>query len=177
MIIGSPATINLTAFPSDDSYNSLHPYPTLLLSTLRLLVSPFLNAGILQLWASITAIFTFGMFLANEFAVWQLGKITAGTAAKDRTMGWHWQPLMALHEGGVFGGHAAPNDLLCMMTEHSGRMLVLQLIRTCYSLHSDTRSTVPVDGDLSGDHLGQYREHCHHSSRLRACLRLHRCVT
>lgn len=44
----------------------------------RLLVSPFLGAGVLHVWTNITTLTTFAVFLANDLPLWQIGETFSG---------------------------------------------------------------------------------------------------
>lgn len=44
----------------------------------RLLVSPFLGAGVLHVWTNITTLTTFAVFLANDLPLWQIGETFRG---------------------------------------------------------------------------------------------------
>ena len=46
----------------------------------RLLVSPFLGAGVLHVWTNITTLTTFAVFLANDLPLWQIGESSSGCA-------------------------------------------------------------------------------------------------
>jgi hypothetical protein len=69
----------------------------------RLLVSPFLGAGALHVWANMVTIFTFGMFLANQLSVLQIGKPASRSVAWNGSWAeweggqWELQPTPSLH--------------------------------------------------------------------------------
>mmetsp|Transcript_16231 Transcript_16231/g.27875 ORF Transcript_16231/g.27875 Transcript_16231/m.27875 type:complete len:331 (+) Transcript_16231:77-1069(+) len=71
----------------------------------RLVTSPFIPAGAIHLWASTSAVWTFGMFLASALRPWQLLWLIVVSAAAGSTVGANVgsQVVISAASGPAFG--------------------------------------------------------------------------